>query len=258
MLFDSSMGLFNPVFSGPSLFEVGEGSLASEGGLAEAPLMVELESGVTVRCAMSLSEANAYFFVSSSSEEPSLPSSEADGSSLASTNSDEFMLYPGKADGPFYHGTSFDELTASLDKVDDPFSTGISSVEPSLLPGKADDPFSIGTSSDELTLSPGKSDKVFSRSSVECFLSNFFLSLSRAGLVVLGDNEGDEGGLDSFMPTAALEFEQPSLAELPTKALCVVPGVSAFVEEELNFSNTGLGGEDSSPIPLLSITPGYL
>ena len=102
---------------------------------------------------------------------------------------------------------------------------------------------------------PGKSDKVFSRSSAECFLSDFFLSLSRAGLVVLGDNEGDEGGLDSFMPIAALEFEQPTLAKLPTKALCVVPGVSALVEEELNFSDTGLGGEDSSSISLLSITP---
>ena len=96
---------------------------------------------------------------------------------------------------------------------------------------------------------------VFSRPSVECFLSDLFLSLSRTGLVVLGDNEGDEGGLDSLMPTDALEFEQPSLAELPTKALCAVPGVSALVEEEFNFSNTGLGGEDSSPIPLLSITP---
>ena len=184
MLTDLSAGLLNPVFSGPGMFEVGEGSLAGEGGLAEAPLMVELESGVTVRCAMSLSEANAYFFVSSSSEEPSLPSSEADGSSLASTNSDEFMLYPGKADGPFYAGTSSDELTASLDKVDDPFSTGISFVEPSLLPGKSNDLFFVETSSNELTLSPGKSDKVFSRPLVECFLSDFFLSLSRDGLVV--------------------------------------------------------------------------
>ena len=73
--------------------------------------------------------------------------------------------------------------------------------------------------------------------------------------MVLGDNDGDEGGLDSLMPIAAFEFEQPSLAELPTKALCAVPGVSALVEEEFNFSDMGLGGEDSSPIPLLSITP---
>ena len=76
--------------------------------------------------------------------------------------------------------------------------------------------------------------------------------------MVLGGNKGDEGGLDScanYMPTAALEIEQPSLAELPTKAMCVVPGASALVEEELNFSDIGLGGEDSSPIPLLSITP---
>ena len=202
--------------------------------------MVELESGVTARCAMSLSKANAHFFVGSSSDEPSLPSGEADGSSLTNTSFDELMLYPSKADGPFYHGTSFDELTASLDKADDPFSAGISSVEPSLLPGKADDPFSIGTSSDELTLSPGKSDKVFSRSSVECFSSNFFLRLSRAGLVVLGDNEGDEGGLDSFMPTAALEFEQPSLAELPTKALCG-PWGECFSGGRIEFFKYGFG-----------------
>ena len=57
------------------------------------------------------------------------------------------------------------------------------------------------------------------------------------------------------MSTATLEFEQPNLAELPTKALCAVPGASALVEEEWNFSDKGLGGEDSSPIPLLSITP---
>ena len=89
---------------------------------------------------------------------------------------------------------------------------------------------------------PGNSDMVFPRPLVECFLSDFFLSLSRAGLVVLGDQEGDEGGLDSLMPIAALEFEQPRLAELPTKALCAVLGASALVEEEWNFSDKGLGG----------------
>ena len=41
----------------------------------------------------------------------------------------------------------------------------------------------------------------------------------------------------------------------PTKALCVVSGVSDLVEEELNISDLGLGGEDSLSIPLLSITP---
>ena len=76
--------------------------------------------------------------------------------------------------------------------------------------------------------------------------------------MVLGDQEGDEGGLDSLMPIAALESEQPRLAELPTKALCAVPGASVLVEEEWNVSNKGLGGEDSSPVPLLSITPSGL
>ena len=272
---DSSMGLFNLVFSGPSMFEVGEGSLAGEGGSAQASLMIEHKSGASARCAMPLVEADALFFVGSSSDEPTMPpgeaddppcastssdelamtSSEADVSSFAGSSSDELKLSPGKADGPFYARTSSDELAAPLDKADDLFSIGISSVELSLLPGKSDDPFSVGTSSDELMLSPGKSDMVSSRPSVDCFLSDLFLSLSRTRLVVLGDNDEDEGGLDSLMLIAAFEFEQPSLAELPTKALCAVPGVSALVEEEFNFSDTGLGGEDSSPIPLLSITP---
>ena len=105
---------------------------------------------------------------------------------------------PLKADGPFYAGTSSDEPKLPPGKANGPFFAGTSSVEPLLSPGKADGPFSVGTSFDEPTLSLGKSDKVFSRSSVECFLSDLFLSLSRAGLVVLGDNEGDEGGLDSW------------------------------------------------------------
>ena len=57
------------------------------------------------------------------------------------------------------------------------------------------------------------------------------------------------------MPTDAFEFEQPRLAELPMKALCAVPGVSNYVEEDFIFSNSGLGEEESSPIPLLFITP---
>ena len=64
-------------------------------------------------------------------------------------------------------------------------------------PMEADGPFSNGVSTDEPTMSPGKLDKVISWSSVELFLSDFLLSLSRAGLVDLGVNDGDEGGWDS-------------------------------------------------------------
>ena len=161
----------------------------------------------------------------------------------------------GEADVSSSAGTSSDELTAPLDEADDQFSTGTSSVELSLLSGKIDDLFSVGTNSDELVLSPGESDMVSSRPSVECSLSDLNLSLSRIGIVALGDNEGDEGGLDSCLLTDACEFEQPSLAELPMKALCAVPGVSTYVEEDFNFSNSSLGEEESSLIPLLSITP---
>ena len=266
---------FNPVFSGPSFFEVSEGSLAGKGGSAQASVTFVDKFGASARCAMPLVEADAPFLVSSSSDEPTMPQGEADDppctgtnsdelamtsgdadvSSFIDTSSDELRLSLGKADGPSDAGTNSDELAAPLDEANDRFSTGTSSVELSLLLGKSDDLFSVGTSSDELVLSLGESDMVSLRPSVECSLFDLNLSLSRTGLVVLGDNEGDEGGLDSFMLTDALEFEQPNLAELPRKALCAVPKVSTFVEEEFNFSNSGLGGEDSSPIPLLSITP---
>ena len=113
MLTDTSVSLLNPVYSGPSLFEVGESSFAGEGGSAQVTLIVELEIGVSARCAMSLLEADALFYVSSSFDEPSLPSGEADGPFFAGTSSDELMLSLGKADGPFYVRTSSDELTAS-------------------------------------------------------------------------------------------------------------------------------------------------
>ena len=97
---------------------------------------------------------------------------------------------------------------------------------------------------DDPMLSPGKSDKVFSQSSIECFLFDLFLSLLQAGLVVLGDNEGDEGGLDScanFKPKAALEIEQPSLAKLPTKAMCVVPWGECFGGGRIEYFRYGFG-----------------
>ena len=231
-LTDPSVGLLKLVFSSPSTVEVGKGSLAGEGGSAQAPLMVVPESRVTAWCARSLLEADDHFVIDSSSGKPSSPLGEADGSSLAGTSSDKLLSYSGKADGPFYAGTSSVELAASLGKANDPSSAGIRSVEPSFLPGKFDELSSIGTSSDELMVLPGKVDMVFLRPLVECFLSDLFLSLLRAGLVVLGDQERDEGGLVSLMLIAALESEQPRLAELPTKALCAVPGASVLVEEE--------------------------
>ena len=46
-LTDPSVGFLKPVFSGPSTIEVGEGSLAGEGGSTQASLMAVPGSGVT-------------------------------------------------------------------------------------------------------------------------------------------------------------------------------------------------------------------
>ena len=56
---DPSMGPFNPVFSGPSMFEVGEGSWAGEGGSAQASLLFVHKSRASAWCAMPLVEADA-------------------------------------------------------------------------------------------------------------------------------------------------------------------------------------------------------
>ena len=46
-LTDQSVGLLKPIFSGPSTFEVGEGSMAGVGGPAQASLKVASGSGAT-------------------------------------------------------------------------------------------------------------------------------------------------------------------------------------------------------------------
>ena len=120
---------------------------------------------------------------------------------------------------------------------------------------------------EKMGVTPGKTDKVISRSSIELFLSDFFLNLSRARLVDLGVNDRDEGGWDNraslkqgidnngFRLKTVLEHDQSNLAMIPMKAVCDVPGASVLVEEEMDISDMGLGGGDSLSIPLMTITP---
>ncbi|XP_050265760.1 uncharacterized protein LOC126709524 isoform X2 [Quercus robur] len=282
------------LFSGPSFVEVGESSWAGEGALAQVPLEAELESGVLGQCTSSsvmplLASGEADGFTGTSSGEPTPLQGKDDDPSCAGTCSDELAVAQVVADAPFSAdacsdelavaqvvadgpscagacseeravaqvvadelavaqvtaggffsaGTCSDELVVAQVKADGHFFAGISPVLPSFLMGKADDSFLVGTSSDESTSSLGKSDILLPWSPVEGFL---------------------QGGLDNSAvpPKTALIFEQPRLAELPTMALSVVPGVCSLVEEGVNFSDMGLGGEVSSPIPLLAITPGGL
>ena len=73
--------------------------------------------------------------------------------------------------------------------------------------------------------------------------------------MVLGDQEGDNGGLVSL---TALDSEQSKLVESPTKAVCAVSGASVLGEEEWSISDKVLGGGDSSPVPLMAINPSGL
>ena len=105
--------------------------------------------------------------------------------------------------------------------------------------------FSTETSSGEL-------EKVCSRPKGEGAFNDINLSTSNTGIMPLGAKEGNEGGL--CLPTVDFP-EQPRLVEPPLMALCAAPGVSNFLEEDFTLSNPGLGEEESSPIPLMSIIP---
>ena len=213
-------------------------------------MMVGPEFGDTAWSTGCLVEADESFVAGSSSGEPSAPSDETDG---LVGSSDELLL--GKADGPCDAGSCSGEVAASLGKAGDPSAVGISPIESPVSLGKSGDLSSAGTSSGELMVVPGKADLVFLRSSVEFFLSTLLLSLMKVGFMVLGDQEGDNGGLVSL---TALDFEQSRLAESPMKAVCAVSGASVLGEEERSVSDKDLGGEVSSPVPLMAITPSGL
>ena len=255
VLTEAGVGHFQSVFSGPSHFEVGESSLTGESVQAQ-PLWTlahpkifsqpfDLEPVESVQCAAASLVADGPFSTGTSSDEPGLPGTSSDEPGFPSSSSDE----------PGFPGSSSDEPPVM---VEGSSAAGTSAVVPLLPPGKVAGTFFVGNSSDVPLGTSGKSINGFSRPPVECFLADFFLSLYRAGLVILGNNVGDRGGWESYAivrTEAVLDIEKPNLAVTPSKTVCVVPGVSALAVEGLISPDMGLGGEESLSIPLLSNTP---
>ena len=121
------------------------------------------------------------------------------------------------------------EVAASLGKAGDPSAAGNSAIVSPVSLGKSGDLSSAGSSSGELMEVPGKADLEFLRPLVELFLSTLLLSFMKAGFVVRGEQERGSGGLVSI---TALDSEQSSLVESPTKDVCAVSGASALGEED--------------------------
>ena len=146
VLIDQSVGLLKPIFSGPSTFEVGEGSMAGVGGPAQASLLVASGSGVTDWSAGCIAEADEPFATGCSSGEPSASSDVFEG--LAGS-SDE--LLQGMGDANSFSG----EVAASLGKAGDPSTAGDSAIVSPVSLGKSSDLSSAGSSSGELLEVPG-------------------------------------------------------------------------------------------------------
>ena len=246
VLIDQNEGLPKPIFSGPSTFEVGEGSLAGVGGPAQASLLVVSGSGDMDWSTGCIAEVDEPSVAGCSSGEPSAPS---DLSGVLAGSSDEPLQGMGDAD------SLSGEVAASLGKAGDPSVAGNSAIVLPVSLGKSGDFFSAGPSSSELMEVLGKANLEFLRPSIELFLSTLLLSFMKAGFVVLGEQERGTGGLVSI---TALDSEQSSLVESPTKDVCAVSGASALGEEDWSMSDKVLGGEDSSPVPLMAINPSGL
>ena len=167
-------------------------------------------------------------------DQPNIIRGEADGLSGAGAASGELAA---ASDGLSAADLNSGEVAVSAGGLS---GVGIVSEELSASQVELGECFSSETSSGEL-------DRVCSRPKGE---GAFYLSTSSTGFMPLGAKEGNVGGLClDFVPG------QPRLVESPLKALCAAPGVRNFLEEELTLSNPGLGEEESSPIPLMSIIP---
>ena len=88
VLIDQNVGLPKSIFSSPSTFEVGEGSLAGVGGPAQDSLLVVSGSGDTKWCTGCIAEADEPSVAGGSSGEPSAPS---DVSGVLAGSSDELL-----------------------------------------------------------------------------------------------------------------------------------------------------------------------
>ena len=101
---------FYPISLGPSLFEVGEASLAGKGGSAQAPMVSFDEFGASAWCAMSMVMADAPVLVGSSSDEPTTTLGEVDDQPCAGSYSDESAMTSGETDVSSFADISSDEL----------------------------------------------------------------------------------------------------------------------------------------------------
>ena len=226
----------DPAPSGPCSPEMGEGLSQGMEGSAQTQAV---ESEALARCAEALvvadvpeldgdnsgdptsttGEADGLLGAGAPSGELAATSDEAVGSSAADLSSGEVV---GSAGGISDVGICSDELWASQDDLEELFSTEISS---------------------------GELERVCARPEGEGAFNDFKMGNSSTGIMPLGAKGRYEGVLVDTVPV------QPRLVETPLMALCAASGVSNCLEEDFKLSNPGLGEEESSPIPLMSIIP---
>ena len=149
---DQNVGLLKPIFSRPSTFEVGEGSLAGVEGPAQASLLVVAGSGDTDWSTGCIGEADETSAADCSSGEPPAPS--VVPGSLAGSSGEPLQ---GMGDADCLSG----EVAAFLGKAGDSSVARSSAMVSPVSLGRSGDFFSAGPSSGELMEVPGKVDLSF-------------------------------------------------------------------------------------------------
>ena len=100
----------------------------------------------------------------------------------------------------------------------------------------------------------GKAETESDRVLMGLFLSNLFLSLSRAGIANLGVQDGDEGSWVDFARVTQGIDTPHQVDQLVVSADCGYPETRVSTEGEVVSADMGLGDVDS-PSPLMTITP---
>ena len=174
---------------------------------------------------------------------PAKPAREVDSSVSGGFHTEESPMTSGKADTVLTYSlvtvTSSDcAHEVSVPQIEAMGRLANSSMEVAC-------PFSDGFRAGEPSMTLGKAKTESYRASMGLFLSNFFLSLLRAGIADLGVQDGDEGGWVDFASVSQGIDTLHQGNQLVVSADCGYTKVRVSTKGEAVSADLGLGNVDS-------------
>ena len=184
---DTCMGFPNiPELTNPIRFEVGESSSLAD---LRPPTHKAHDS---MMVASSKTQHDGSAAQNEMLGRPAKPTTEVDSRVSTEFHAEESPMIPGKADTVRIHSSMAVTSSACARENSVPQIDAMGRPEKALM--EVECPFSDGSRAIESPKALGNAEIESGKASIGLFLSNFFLSLSRVGIVDLGAQDGAEGG----------------------------------------------------------------